>query len=103
MPVSPIAEDTTLAAVSSTVSADLEGEAVILDTATGEYYGLNEVGARIWVLLQEPMTFTALVDALLEEYRVDRDQCEAEVRDLLCTMAEKELLELDPVDPQRAR
>jgi hypothetical protein len=100
--VSSIAQDTTLAAVSSAVSADLEGEAVILDTATGEYYGFNEVGARIWTLLQEPMTFTALVDALLEEYRVDRDQCEAEVKDLLRRMAEKNLLELDPADPQHA-
>lgn len=102
VPVSSIAEDTTLAAVSSAMSADLEGEAVILDTASGEYYGLNEAGARIWTLLQDPMTFTALVDALLEEYSVDRDQCEAEVKGLLRRMVEEDLLELDPVDPQHA-
>jgi len=68
-----------------------------LDTASGEYFGVNEVGARIWTLLQEPMTFAALVDALLEEYRVDRDQCEEEVEDLLRKMADKDLIELtDP-------
>lgn len=73
---------------------------MILDTATGEYYGLNEVGARIWALLQEPMAFSALVDALLEEYEVDRERCEAEVRDLLGRMEEKDLVE--PVESQHA-
>lgn len=98
LPVHPISDDTTLTAVSSAVSADLEGEAVVLDTATGEYYGLNEIGARIWTLLQEPMTFSALVDVLLEEYAVDRDRCEEEVGDLLGQMKEKNLLDLEPVD-----
>jgi len=98
VPVSSIAEDTTLTAVSSAVSTDLEGEAVILDTATGEYYGLNEVGAHIWTLLQEPLTFTELVDALLEEYDVDRSRCETEVEELLRQMMERSLLEPAPTD-----
>lgn len=98
----PTADNTTLTAVSSAVSADLEEEAVILDTASGEYYGLNEVGARIWVLLQEPITFSALVDALLEEYEVDRNRCEEEVGDLLNRMEERNLLEFDPVESQHA-
>lgn len=96
MPADSITEDTTLAAVPTAVSADLEGEAVVLDTAAGEYYGFNEVGSFIWTLLQEPMTFAELIDALLDEYGVDRDRCEAEVRDLLGQMMEKNLLEIQP-------
>lgn len=99
--MSQITEDTTLVATAHSVSTTLEGEAVILDTDAGEYYGLNEVGARIWTLLQEPMTFSALVDALLDEYTIGRDQCEAEVRALLGQMLEKNLLDVESVEPDR--
>lgn len=99
--VSKISEDTTLVAASSVVSTDLEGEAVLLDPTAGEYYGLNEVGTHIWTLLQEPMTFGEIVDALLDEYEVDRNQCEEEVRDLLDQMMEKSLLEVQSAESQR--
>jgi hypothetical protein len=97
-----IAEKTRFVATSHAVSTDLEGEAVILDTSAGEYYGLNEVGARIWTLLQEPMAFAELVDALVEEYAVDREQCEAEVRGLLGQMVEKNLLEIQSGESGRS-
>ena len=97
--MSQIAEETILVAAASSVSADLEGEAVILDTDAGEYYGLNEVGARIWSLLQEPMTFDELVNTLLGEYAVERDQCEREAERLLGQMAEKNLIEIRQADP----
>lgn len=90
-----IPKDTPLLTASSAISTDLDGEAVILDTDASEYYGLNEVGTRIWTLLQEPRTFEELVDALLEEYDVDRDQCEEDVSELLEQMMEKDLLDVD--------
>ena len=34
------------------VSADLSGEAAILNLKSGIYYGLDNVGARIWTLVQ---------------------------------------------------
>ncbi len=89
-----ITEDTTFITSPSAISTELEGEAVILDTAASEYYGLNEVGTRIWSLLQEPKTLDEIVDVLLEEYSVDRDQCEDDVRELLNQMTEKNLLEV---------
>jgi len=35
------------------VFRDLAGEAVILNLASGIYFGLNEVGTRMWNLLAE--------------------------------------------------
>lgn len=93
-----ITEDTTFVTASSAISTELEGEAVILDTAASEYYGLNEVGTRIWTLLQEPRTLDEIVKVLVEEYSVDRDQCEEDVRKLLNQMTEKNLLEVRPDD-----
>ena len=44
------------------ISRDLDGEAVILNMKSGVYCGLNEVGARIWQLIQKPMSVTHIRD-----------------------------------------
>ena len=46
------------------VSCDLLGEAVILDLRKGIYYGLNEVGAQVWALIQQPRTISEIHDAI---------------------------------------
>jgi hypothetical protein len=56
---------------------------VILDLKSGIYYGLDEVGARIWALLQEPRQVNEILNALLEEYDVDLPRCEIDLIGLL--------------------
>lgn len=56
------------------------------------YYGLNEVGASIWQLLQQPKTVANLCDAILEEYEVEAAQCEADVLVLLQELIEAQLI-----------
>jgi Coenzyme PQQ synthesis protein D (PqqD) len=57
--------------------------------------GLNEVGARIWNLIQEPRTVGAVLDAVLEEYDVALNQLEPDLLALLEEMANKELIEVE--------
>jgi Coenzyme PQQ synthesis protein D (PqqD) len=61
----------------SVLFRDLDGEAVLLETGTGQYYGLNEVGTRMWSLLQLHGEIEAVCRALLTEY----DAPEARLRD----------------------
>jgi hypothetical protein len=77
------------------VSCDLAGEAVILHFKSGEYFGLNEVGTRIWNFIQEPKTIGAVLDAVLKEYDVAFDQLEPDLFALLEAMANKELIEVE--------
>ena len=65
------------------VSCDLSGEAAILNLDDGMYYGLNEVGARIWSLLSEPTTVSEILDQLEREFDVDSEQCEKDLVMLL--------------------
>jgi hypothetical protein len=59
------------------VSCDIADEAVLLSMRDGEYYGLNEVGASIWRLIQTPRTVAEIRDALLGEYSdIDTAECE---------------------------
>lgn len=65
------------------VSCDLVGEQVILQLQSGTYYGLQSVGYRIWQLLQQPLTFAAICNAVIGEYDVTPEQCQTEVADFL--------------------
>lgn len=59
-------------------------ETVILDLASGTYFGLNPVGARVWDLIQERngTTIAEVRDVLLEEFEVSREQLEADLLSL---------------------
>ena len=77
------------------VSCDLAGEAVILSLTSGQYFGLNEMGARIWNLIQEPKTVGSVLEAILQEYDVTPDQLEGDIFALLEKMAINELIEVE--------
>jgi hypothetical protein len=57
----------------------LGDEAVILDMASGSYFGLDPVGARIWQLLVQPMSFAEIVERLVREYNVTPGQAESDL------------------------
>jgi hypothetical protein len=52
---------------------DLEGEAVLLNIDTETYFGLDDVGARMWTVLAESESIQAAFDRLLEDYEVSRE------------------------------
>ena len=85
--------DTTgLSRRSGLMAADMNGSAVMMDIMTGKYYNLGQVGGRIWELLEEPMTLSALVEKLTAEYDVSADQCRADIIPFLQKLLDSGLL-----------
>jgi hypothetical protein len=79
----------------STELPDARGtQTVILGLRDGVYFELNEVGARIWQLLQQPRSLASVLAVLLEEYDVSAAQCEADVLALAENMLNRGLLEI---------
>lgn len=78
------------------VSGDLDGKVVLLSIENGEYYNMNEVGSRIWALLEQPMPIGALIDRLLEEFEVDRATCERDATAFLEQLRKDKLLKIGP-------
>lgn len=78
------------------VSTDLGDETVILGAEAGHYYGLNEVGARIWSLIQQPTRVSALCDTIAAEYDVSPDACARDVLELLGELEDKGLIHVRP-------
>lgn len=91
----PLALNATVVASSQQVSCDVADEAVLLSMHDGEYYGLNEVAATIWRLVQQPRTVLEIRDALLDEYSdIDPEQCERAVLAFLGEMISLQMVEL---------
>src|SRR5258707_13635341 len=72
-----------VAAVKDQVSCEIDREAVILHLKNGVYYGLNEVGARVWALLQQARPVAEIEATIVAEFDVAPEQCAADVRALL--------------------
>ena len=76
------------------VFSDLDGEWVILGLKSGVYYGLSDVGARIWSMVQEPRAVDEIRDEILKEYDIEPGRCEKDVLALLEKLADAGLIEL---------
>jgi coenzyme PQQ synthesis protein D (PqqD) len=90
-----ITPSTTVMASTDQVSCDLAGEAAILNLKNSVYYGLDTVGARIWTLVQEPITVGAVRDAMVREYDVEPERCERDLIDLLQKLAAEGLIAIN--------
>jgi hypothetical protein len=74
------------------VFRDLEGEAVILDLSSGTYFGLNEVGTRVWRLVDEGRDPSRIVEIVATEYAADRETIARDVDRLLDDLSRRRLI-----------
>lgn len=89
------ASDATVTIAPGLASADLGGEAVILDPASGRYFGLNEVAARILELVRQPQAVSQIEETLAAEYDVDRARLREDIQGFLATLASRGLVRVD--------
>jgi hypothetical protein len=71
-----------------------DGTAVVLHLDTAQYHGVNEVGAAIWELADDGVTFDALLDGLREKLDDVPDRLESDVEEFLRALAERGLVEI---------
>jgi hypothetical protein len=89
-----ISTSSIVVATKDQVSSDLAGETVLLSMQSAMYYGLDEVGSRIWELVREPIRVSALRDAITAEYDVEPERCELDVLGFLRELAANGLIEV---------
>lgn len=65
------------------LAARVGGELVMMSAHAGNYIGLNEVGGRIWELIDTPREIDDICTQLQSEFQVSRETCVAEVRKFL--------------------
>jgi hypothetical protein len=74
------------------VFAELDGEAVLLDTESGIYFGLDPVGTRIWELLASGAGEAQVLATLHQEYEVAPDRLAADVAAFVDSLTAKGLV-----------
>lgn len=82
---------------SEVVAREVGGEMVLLDLASGQYFGLDPVGTRIWELLSAcPQTLKQLCDAIEAEFDAPRERIEQDLLALAAQLSEQELIVSNP-------
>ena len=74
---------------------ELEGESVILNIDSESYYGLDDVGTRMWEVLTQSESIQTAFETLIDEYDVQPDRLRDDLAGLIEQLAEKALIELD--------
>jgi hypothetical protein len=69
-------------------------ETVILDLASGTYFGLDPVGGRIWQSMSEGRTLAEVCAAMLAEYEVTPEDIERDVLRLAEELRAKQLIDI---------
>ncbi|OLP15692.1 hypothetical protein BST81_25010 [Leptolyngbya sp. 'hensonii'] len=73
---------------------ELDGESVILNLNTERYFGLNEMGTRMWSALTQSTSIQAAYETLLTEYDVDADLLRQDLQHLVEQLIEHGLVEI---------
>ena len=77
------------------LSQDLGGEAVLLDLASEQYFGLNQVGTRIWQLLETTPALLEVHGALCVEFEAAADQIECDLLALIGALRDTGLVTVE--------
>lgn len=79
----------------SVLVTDIVGETCMMSIDNGRYYGLDEVGTRIWEILAEPTSSADVVACLLREYDVSETECRTQVKSFLDHLVQERLVVVD--------
>jgi hypothetical protein len=72
----------------------LEGESVLLNLKSENYFGLDPVGTRMWTLLTTSDSIQSAYEALLDEYDVGADKLRLDMQGLIEELMANGLMEV---------
>jgi hypothetical protein len=89
-----IVDGTTVVAAKDQFSCPLGDAIVVLDVKAGLYYSLDNVGAVVWQLVQQPRTVGEIRQAIVAQFEVAPEICQPDLAALLQDLAARNLVEI---------
>jgi Coenzyme PQQ synthesis protein D (PqqD) len=83
-----------LSAPPDVLVSELAGESVILNLKSECYFGLDEMGTRMWNALTTSESIQAAYDVLLAEYDVPEEELRNDLTELIEKLVDQGLLEV---------
>jgi Coenzyme PQQ synthesis protein D (PqqD) len=77
---------------SQVINEVIDGEAVMIDLATGSYYSLNDIGSVIWTFIEAGAAQGEIVDLLAQRYDAPVDEIVRAVGGLLNRLQQEGLV-----------
>jgi hypothetical protein len=87
--------DQTISLSPDVISQEVSGETVLMDLESENYYGLDEVGTRIWQLIGQTNDLRVIYQTLLQEYEVKEERLQRDLDILLGQIAGLGLITLE--------
>ena len=87
--------DVLISRVSDQLSVELDGEIAILNLKSKLYFGLTDVGAFIWNLLETPTSLVALGKEVSEQFDVNIERATADAERLLTELDGARLIQIN--------
>ena len=85
--------DSRLTPAKHVVSTMHGARTVLLDSRSGRYYGLDEVGSRIWNLAEAGFAPSSIAEKLAQEYDAPAQKLEQDVQAFIAHLKHSRLLE----------
>jgi hypothetical protein len=76
------------------VTRAVGGSTVLLNSQTGRYFTLDDIGTRAWRALIECASIQAAFDRLVAEFQADPQQLRLDLEALIDDLAERGLVEI---------
>ena len=77
------------------LASDFGAEYVLLNLKNGTYYGLDNVGAELWRLIQASATVETICSEVVATFDVDEETCCRDVMRLVAELLEHGLVEIE--------
>jgi hypothetical protein len=78
---------------------ELDGEMVLLDLASERYFGLDQVGSRIWQLMAERPQLLKVHEQMLREFQVEPETLSRDLLALVAKLRDAGLVSLRAAGP----
>jgi len=92
----PIPRQTAILPHADVIWREVDGEIVLLNVATGQYFGLDPVGSQVWILLQsmgpQGANLESLCSLVQSHFDVDLPTAERDLTALLNDLIAQQLL-----------
>lgn len=86
---------TTLKRNPELLAVDMDGETVMMDMESGNYFGINAVGSHIWEVLETENKVTTIIETVSSHFEVkDGDTVQEDIMAFLGDMVEQQLVEV---------
>ena len=78
------------------ISETIDGETIIINLESGNYFSLNASGGDLWQELVRNASRTAILQSLCRRYSLSADQAKVDIEDFLARLSQENLIAARP-------